>query len=199
MSTETGLEALIGKIESDAEASLAALRAEGERELASLAAQQASALLEIEQKAQEQMDALTRREMVRGQSAAQAAARAVFAEKKSALVREAFSLAVRKISSMDERAYLSLMAPMLSAAAGEFPQDAALTLVVPETAPASGETLVQAAGVRVGLIRTSKGMASGFLLCSDTLEVDCTPEKLAADRYERLSSQVAAILFGKEA
>ena len=100
---------------------------------------------------------------------------------------------------MDERAYLSLMAPMLSAAAGEFPQDAALTLVVPETAPASGETLVQAAGVRVGLIRTSKGMASGFLLCSDTLEVDCTPEKLAADRYERLSSQVAAILFGKEA
>ena len=199
MSTETGLEALIGKIESDVEASLAALRAEGERELASLAAQQASALLEIEQKAQEQMDALTRREMVRGQSAAQAAARAVFAEKKSALVREAFSLAVRKISSMDERAYLSLMAPMLSAAAGEFPQDAALTLVVPETAPASGETLVQAAGVRVGLIRTSKGMASGFLLCSDTLEVDCTPEKLAADRYERLSSQVAAILFGKEA
>ena len=143
MSTETGLEALIGKIESDAEASLAALRAEGERELASLAAQQASALLEIEQKAQEQMDALTRREMVRGQSAAQAAARTVFAEKKSALVQEAFSLAVRKISSMDERAYLSLMAPMLSAAAGEFPQDAALTLVVPETAPASGETLVR--------------------------------------------------------
>lgn len=199
MSTETGLEALIGRIESDAEASLAALRAEGERELASLAAQQASALLEIEQKAQEQTDALTRREMMRGQSAAQAAARAVFAEKKSALVREAFSLAVRKISSMDERTYLSLMSPMLSAAAGEFPQGAALTLVVPETAPASGETLVQAAGVRVGLIRTSKGMASGFLLCSDTLEVDCTPEKLAADRYERLSSQVAAILFGKEA
>lgn len=198
MNTEAGMEALINRIESDAQAALAADRALLEKKLAALAEEQKAVLSAIDRTAREHAEKLAEKERQRGCSAAHAAFRAILSEKKSALVREAFSRAIQRFSSMDEKEYVSLMAPMLSSAAAEFPKGTALTLIVPEKAPVSGEALVQAADIRVCVIRTSEKVASGFLLCSDTLEIDCTPEKLIDDRYEALSPKVAAILFEKD-
>ena len=91
------------------------------------------------------------------------------------------------------------MAPMLAAGAAEFPDGTALTLVVPEGHPVSGETLAAAAKVRTDNIQTSSEFDAGFLLFSEELELNCIPSKLIGDRYEELSPRVAAILFEREA
>lgn len=85
------------------------------------------------------------------------------------------------------------------AGAAEFPAGAALTLVVPEGHPVSGETLAAAAKVQVNRIEISGEFDAGFLLFSEELELNCIPSKLIGDRYEELSARVAAILFEREA
>ena len=153
----------------------------------------------VEKDAAEKASQISEKELQRGHSAAISVSRGVLSETKSALVKHAFEMAAESFVSMEEHRYLSIMAPMLAAAVREFPEDAVLTLVVPATHPVTGDALIRAAGVSaVGKTETRAELAAGFLLCSDTLEIDCTPSKLIFDRYDVLSPRVAEILFAKE-
>ena len=193
------MEAIIHRIESDVEGELAVLDAAFEKELGELAAAHLASLRKVEEDAAEKASQISEKELQRGHSAAISVSRGVLSETKSALVKHAFEMAAESFVSMEEHRYLSIMAPMLAAAVREFPEDAVLTLVVPATHPVTGDALIRAAGVSaVGKTETRDELAAGFLLCSDTLEIDCTPSKLIFDRYDVLSPRVAEILFAKE-
>lgn len=193
------MEAIIHRIESDVEGELAVLDAAFEKELGELAAAHLASLRKVEEDAAEKASQISEKELQRGHSAAISVSRGVLSETKSALVKHAFEMAAESFVSMEEHRYLSIMAPMLAAAVREFPEDAVLTLVVPATHPVTGDALIRAAGVSaVGKTETRDDLAAGFLLCSDTLEIDCTPSKLIFDRYDVLSPRVAEILFAKE-
>lgn len=199
MNTEKGMEAIIHRIESDVEGELAVLNAAFEKELGELAAAHLVSLRKVAKDAAEKASQISEKELQRGHSAAISVSRGVLSETKSALVKHAFEMAAESFVSMEEHRYLSIMAPMLAAAVREFPEDAVLTLVVPATHPVTGDALIRAAGVSaVGKTETRDELAAGFLLCSDTLEIDCTPSKLIFDRYDVLSPRVAEILFAKE-
>ena len=199
MNMEKGMEAIIHRIESDVEGELAVLDAAFEKELGELAAAHLASLRKVEEDAAEKASQISEKELQRGHSAAISVSRGVLSETKSALVKHAFEMAAESFVSMEEHRYLSIMAPMLAAAVREFPEDAVLTLVVPATHPVTGDALIRAAGVSaVGKTETRDDLAAGFLLCSDTLEIDCTPSKLIFDRYDVLSPRVAEILFAKE-
>ena len=193
------MEAIIHRIESDVEGELAVLNAAFEKELGELAAAHLVSLRKVAKDAAEKASQISEKELQRGHSAAISVSRGVLSETKSALVKHAFEMAAESFVSMEEHRYLSIMAPMLAAAVREFPEDAVLTLVVPATHPVTGDALIRAAGVSaVGKTETRDELAAGFLLCSDTLEIDCTPSKLIFDRYDVLSPRVAEILFAKE-
>ena len=194
MNAETGIETIVSRIESDVEAELAASREAFEKELAALAAEHSASLRNIKDDAQRRAAEAAEKELQRGHSSSVSASRAILAQGKSELVRRAFELAAKSFASMEEGRYLSIMAPMLAAGAAEFPDGTALTLVVPEGHPVSGETLAAAAN-----IQTSGEFDAGFLLFSEELELNCIPSKLIGDRYEELSPRVAAILFEREA
>ncbi len=199
MNMEKGMEAIIHRIESDVEGELAVLNAAFEKELGELAAAHLVSLRKVEKDAAEKASQISEKELQRGHSAAISVSRGVLSETKSALVKHAFEMAAESFVSMEEHRYLSIMAPMLAAAVREFPEDADLTLVVPATHPVTGDALIRAAGVSaVGKTETRDELVAGFLLCSDTLEIDCTPSKLIFDRYDVLSPRVAEILFAKE-
>lgn len=199
MNAETGIETIVSRIESDVEAELAASREAFEKELAALAAEHSASLRNIKDDAQRRAAEAAEKELQRGHSSSVSASRAILAQGKSELVRRAFELAAKSFASMEEGRYLSIMAPMLAAGAAEFPDGTALTLVVPEGHPVSGETLAAAAKVRTDNIQTSSEFDAGFLLLSEELELNCIPSKLIGDRYEELSPRVAAILFEREA
>ena len=193
------MEAIIHRIESDVEGELAVLNAAFEKELGELAAAHLVSLRKVEEDAAEKASQISEKELQRGHSAAISVSRGVLSETKSALVKHAFEMAAESFVSMEEHRYLSIMAPMLAAAVREFPEDAVLTLVVPATHPVTGDALIRAAGVSaVGKTETRDELAAGFLLCSDTFEIDCTPSKLIFDRYDVLSPRVAEFLFAKE-
>lgn len=199
MNMEKGMEAIIHRIESDVEGELAVLNAAFEKELGELAAAHLVSLRKVEEDAAEKASQISEKELQRGHSAAISVSRGVLSETKSALVKHAFEMAAESFVSMEEHRYLSIMAPMLAAAVREFPEDAVLTLVVPATHPVTGDALIRAAGVSaVGKTETRDELAAGFLLCSDTFEIDCTPSKLIFDRYDVLSPRVAEFLFAKE-
>lgn len=199
MNAETGIETIISRIEADVEAELSASREAFEKELAALMSEHSADIQNIKRDAECRAAEITEKERQRGDSTAVSAARSILAGEKSDLVHRAFDMAVQSFTSMKEERYLALMTPMLVAGAAEFPDGAALTLVVPASHPVSGEVLAAAAKIRIDRIQTSSAFDAGFLLCSDELELNCIPSKLIGDRYEELSPRVAAILFEREA
>lgn len=143
MNAETGIETIISRIDADVEAELAVSREAFEKELAALAAEHSASLQNIKDDAQRRAAEAVEKELQRGRSATVSASRGILAQRKSELVRRAFELAAKSFASMETERYLAIMAPRLAAGAAEFPAGAALTLVVPEGHPVSGETLAR--------------------------------------------------------
>ena len=194
MSESKGIDKIIERIETDAAKELAAEEAAFERRIAQMTEENHTQVEEIRKAGERSAEEICQRELSRARAEAKSASRNILAEAKSALVRRAFELAVRSLATMEKDNYLKIMVPMLKDAAGELSSDS-MFLTVPAVHAVSGAELAEAAGVDVSEIRTSDAITAGFILESETLEIQCLPEKLVEDRYEELAPRVAQVLF----
>ena len=56
--------------------------------------------------------------------------------------------------------------------------------------------LAEKAGVKPGKISESEEIKAGFIIRTGLVEINCTPEKLIAQKRESLLPAVTAVLFG---
>ena len=69
-------------------------------------------------------------------------------------------------------------------------------LVSAKNSPASGKEIAEKAGVKPGKISESEEIKAGFIIRTGLVEINCTPEKLIAQKREALLPAVTAVLFG---
>ena len=98
---------------------------------------------------------------------------------------------------MKKDKYLEIMARMLSGAASdEAVRGEEFTLVAAKNAPASGKEIAEKAGVTPYEVSESDELKAGCVIKTGLVEINCTPEKLIAQRREALLPAVTAALFG---
>jgi vacuolar-type H+-ATPase subunit E/Vma4 len=121
-------------------------------------------------------------------------------EKRNVLLLRVFDLAQKQILAMDTKEYVKIMAGLLERAAG----DRGGKLRIHPKDKAAFETILNAfngsrSGERKVAIDESQPLPEpgGFILVSDTFEVDQTAGTLLSDMEHELAPQIAADLFAE--
>lgn len=196
-----GIEKIIARIEEDAAATEAAIRAEHEEKLNALREKTDARIRDIRAEAEKKAAAERSEIEARAAQSGVTAARDRLLGAKRELIDEAFARAIASFADMDADTYRTIMGGYLAelVAEKEF-AGASCTLVVPEKAPCTADDLIAFAGAKakkaVAHVETSAKIPAGFLLKTGEIESPCTPDKLIGSRKEELTAAVASVLFG---
>ena len=171
-----GIDEIIARINAEALSSENQLRAEYEAKISDVKDTSAAACAEIAKRAEEKAEAERKAMRLRAENRAGTACRDELLTKKRELIDSVFARAAESFSSMEK---------------GE-----AFVLVSAKNSPASGKEIAEKAGVKPGKISESEEIKAGFIIRTGLVEINCTPEKLIAQRREALLPAVTAVLFG---
>ena len=193
----SGIDEIVARIDAEALASENVLRAEYDDKIKETEEACAVACTELDKRAKEKAAAEKSAMRLRAENRAGTACRDELLSQKRALIDSVLCRAAKSFSSMDKKKYTQIMAGLLSdAASDEAVKGEKLCLMVAKNAPASGEELVKSSGVEVSEITETDGIDAGFILKTGRIEINCTPEKLIAQKREALLPAVTAALFG---
>jgi V/A-type H+-transporting ATPase subunit E len=132
-------------------------------------------------------------------------ARKVILEEKQELIQEVFDRALKAFVELPEEKCIELLVDMLTAAAGEKNGELVLS---PGDRERVGEEIVSRANCaleesgkhgRVTLSKTTRDIASGFILHMDGIEINNSLEAQINSKRLELEPQVVEILFGGSA
>ena len=192
-----GIDEIIARINAETLSSENRLRAEYEAKINDVKDTSAAACAEIAKRAEEKAEAERKAMRLRAENRAGTAYRDELLTKKRELIDSVFARAAESFSSMEKGKYLDIMAELLSeAASDEAVGGEEFVLVAAKNAPASGKEIVEKAGVAPYEVSESDELKAGFIIKTGLVEINCTPEKLIAQRREALLPAVTAALFG---
>lgn len=192
-----GIDEIIARINAEALSSENQLRAEYEAKINDVKDTSAAACAEIAKRAEEKAEAERKAMRLRAENRAGTACRDELLTKKRELIDSVFARVAESFSSMEKGKYLDIMAGLLSeAASDETLKGEKFTLVAAKNAPASGKEIAEKAGVTPYEVSESDELRAGFIIKTGLVEINCTPEKLIAQRREALLPAVTAALFG---
>ncbi len=192
-----GIDEIIARINAEALSSENRLRAEYEAKINDVKDTSAAACAEIAKRAEEKSEAERKAMRLRAENRAGTACRDELLTKKRELIDSVFARAAESFSSMEKGKYLDIMAGLLSGAASdEAVRGEKFVLVAAKNAPASGKEIAEKAGVTPYEVSGSDELKAGFIIKTGLIEINCTPEKLIAQRREALLPAVTAALFG---
>lgn len=192
-----GIDEIIARINAEALSSENLLRAEYEAKINDIKDTSVAACAEIAKRAEEKAEKERKAMRLRAENRAGTACRDELLTKKRELIDAVFSRAAESFSSMEKGKYVDIMAKLLSeAASDETVKVEAFVLVSAKNSPASGKEIAEKAGVKPGKISESEEIKAGFIIRTGLVEINCTPEKLIAQRREALLPAVTAVLFG---
>lgn len=187
---------IVARIEADAEAEAAALRAAGHQEAEAIRAN-ATATLEQERAAARARSARdSSDEIARVLAGARLQARDALVAGKQRLIDSVLTAARETIEGLPDGEYAAVMARAVAqaAAGGE-------TLMVAEADRdrlAELPAMLAARGVRMVVSAEAAPLARGVLLAGDRMRVEITPASLVEDRRDELMLVVSRTLFGGE-
>lgn len=192
-----GIDEIIARINAEALSSENRLRAEYEAKIDDVKDTSAAACAAIAKRAEEKAETERKAMRLRAENRAGTACRDELLTKKRELIDSVFARAAESFSSMKKDKYLEIMARMLSGAASdEAVRGEEFTLVAAKDAPVSGKEIAEKAGVTPYEVSESDELKAGFVIKTGLVEINCTPEKLIAQRREALLPAVTAELFG---
>ncbi len=192
-----GIDEIIARIDAEALASENVLRAEYEDKIKEVEEVCAAACAELDNRAKEKAAAEKSAIRLRAENRAGTACRDELLSQKRALIDSVLYRAAKSFSSMDKKKYTQIMAKLLSdAASDDAVKGEKLYLTVAKNASASGEELVKSSGAEISEITETDSIDAGFILKTGRIEINCTPEKLIAQKREALLPAVTAALFG---
>ena len=192
-----GIDEIIARINAETLSSENRLRAEYEAKINDVKDTSAAACAEIAKRAEEKAEKERKAMRLRAENRAGTACRDELLTKKRELIDSVFARAAESFSSMEKGKYLDIMAGLLSeAASDEAVGGEEFVLVAAKNAPASGKEIVEKAGVAPYEVSESDELKAGFIIKTGLVEINCTPEKLIAQRREALLPAVTAALFG---
>ncbi|MDN5331300.1 MAG: V/A-type H+/Na+-transporting ATPase subunit [Tepidanaerobacteraceae bacterium] len=124
-----------------------------------------------------------------------------FLEAKQALIDEAFAQAEKKLCSLDVQSYLDLIQRMLLLTSVDGNEEIIISeddraRITPEFISAVNEVLRKRG--KAGNLRLSeekRSIKSGFILKSETLEINCAFDYLLKAQRQELETEVARLLF----
>ncbi|SHM67599.1 V/A-type H+-transporting ATPase subunit E [Caldanaerovirga acetigignens] len=156
---------------------------------------------EIEIKARERAQKMAAEEKRKILSMAELEEKKRFLEAKQALIDEAFAQAEKKLSSLDEQSYLDLIRRMLLLTSADGNEEVIISendraKITPEFLSAVNEALKKQG--KLGNLRISeekRPIRSGFILKSETVEINCAFEYLLKAQRQELETEVARLLF----
>lgn len=192
-----GIDEIISRIEAESAEAEKVMRVEFEQKKKQITDARDEKLAKVEADAKALAEAERKASRERAGNRAATVRRDEILTAKRELADSVFVRAADEFSKMDRDRYLSVMGKMLKEAFGDDAiKRGSAILIVPESAPATGEELVKAAGVALNNIQKSSALKAGFIIRTETVELNCTPQKLIDSRREALLPLVTAVLFG---
>ena len=193
-----GIEKIVAKIEADAKAEIEALTAEAKAEADAIAADSAAKAQAItaELTAQGRKNAAEREERLA--SVALLDARNATLTAKQELLDRAFTRALEKLCTLEDEAYINLLAKLLAKASRTGKEQVALNPAdrsrVGSAAVARANELLK--GGALTLAESTRPIKGGFILIDGPIETNCAFETLVRLERNGMAAEVAALLFG---
>jgi len=124
-----------------------------------------------------------------------------FLEAKQALIDEAFSMAEKKLCGLDEKSYLELIRKMLLLSSVDGNEEVIIAendraRITPDFLSTVNQALKQQG--KAGNLRLSsekRPIKGGFILKSETVEINCAFDYLLKAQRQELETEVARLLF----
>ena len=189
-----GLDKIIGRIRTDAQAEIDAIRAEGEAKVAAIAADYAAQAKAIADAEAEKTRLAARAMAERSErSDAMDKSKAILAAKQGC-IDEAFDLAAKKLAALPKEDYIAVLASM-AAAAGAGDEE----IILAEADRDIGEAIVAKANAIKGghftLSAERRELEGGLILKRGDVEVNCAFATQLRLLRQTMAADVAAILF----
>jgi V/A-type H+-transporting ATPase subunit E len=186
-----GLEEILGRIKSDAEARAAQIAAEAAERARERTASFEAESAETRRRMEAETNELTADIMDRARVEAVREERRLIQEEKQDILKEVFRLASMRLADMDDESMFKLLEPMVKRAAGE---DGGVLRLSADRHSSLGPRLA-GGNVTLGEPADIKG---GFLLIKPTITVNYGFEAILSDLEKEMARPVSELLFREE-